>query len=160
MLKDISGTMDAKGMRFAIVVSRWNEYVTKELCAGAVDELRRHGATDIEVVQVPGTWEIPVAVQALLRRERESRPHAVVALGCILQGATNHAALLAGDVASALMNIQVESGMPVTWGILTPDNPEQAVERSGMKLGNKGREAALAALEMVDVLRKIDPATG
>lgn len=147
--------MDAKGTRFAIVVSRWNEFITKELLAGALNEFERHGAKNVEVIHVPGTWEIPVAVQCLLNRTGSTRPQAVAALGCILQGATTHAALLAGDVAAALMRIQVENSVPVTWGVLTPENPEQAVERSGMKLGNKGREAALAAIEMADVLRQI-----
>lgn len=150
--------MNATNCRFAVVVSRWNEFITKELLAGALDELDRHDAKGVEVVHVPGTWEIPVAVQALLNRPDSSRPHGVVALGCILQGATSHAALLAGDVSSALMRIQTESGVPVTWGVLTPENQEQALERSGLKLGNKGREAALAAIEMVDVVRKIEKA--
>ncbi|HRK21937.1 MAG TPA: 6,7-dimethyl-8-ribityllumazine synthase, partial [Fimbriimonadaceae bacterium] len=131
--------MSASGRRFAVVVSRWNELITKELLAGAMDELQRHDAKSIEVVHVPGTWEIPVAVQALLARPASNRPHGVVALGCILQGATSHAALLAADVSSALMRIQTDSGVPVTWGVLTPENQEQALERSGLKLGNKGR---------------------
>lgn len=147
--------MDAKTGRFAVVVSRWNELITKELLAGALDEFERHGTNSVEVVHVPGTWEIPVAVQALLNRKDNSRPVGIVALGCILQGATSHAALLAGDVSSALMRIQTDSGIPVTWGVLTPQNQEQALERSGLKLGNKGREAALAAIEMADVVRKI-----
>lgn len=147
--------MDASKGRFAIIVSRWNELVTKQLLEGAIDEFSRHGAKEVEVVHVPGTWEIPVAAKALLARPANSRPTAVVALGCILQGATTHAALLGGDVSGALMGLQVDTGVPIAWGVLTPENQEQALERSGMKMGNKGREAALAAIEMASVVEKI-----
>lgn len=146
--------MDAKGKRIAVVVSRWNELITKELLEGAVDEIERHGAS-AEVVHVPGTWEIPVAAKALLDRAEAKRPHGIVALGCILQGQTPHAKLLGGDVGSALMGLQVSSGVPIGWGILTPDTQEQALERAGLKMGNKGREAALATLEMVSVTSQI-----
>jgi len=146
--------MDAKGKRIAVVVSRWNELITKELLEGAVDEIERHGAS-AEVVHVPGTWEIPVAAKALLDRAEAKRPHGIVALGCILQGQTPHAKLLGGDVGSALMGLQVSSGVPIGWGILTPDTQEQALERAGLKMGNKGREAALATMEMVSVTSQI-----
>lgn len=145
--------MDASGKRFAIVVSRWNELVTKELLEGALNELKRHGAEDVEVIHTPGTWEIPVAAKCLLTRP--NRPDAVIALGCILQGQTPHAKLLGADVGGALMGLQVETGVPIAWGVLTPDSQEQALERSGMKFGNKGREAAVAAIEMVSVLGQI-----
>lgn len=148
------GQMDAKGKRFAVVVSRWNELVTKELLEGAVETLTQHGEPVIEVISVPGTWEIPVAVRALFERN-ENRPDGVVALGCILQGQTTHAQLLSGDVSSALMSMQVATGIPVAWGILTPDTPEQALDRAGMKHGNKGREAALAAIEMSALVARI-----
>lgn len=142
--------MNAGGKRFTIVVSRWNELVTKQLLEGALDELEVHGAENVEVVHVPGTWEMPVAIAALLKRE--NRPDAVVALGCILQGQTTHAKLLGADVGSALMSLQTEYGVPISWGVLTPDTMEQALERAGMKHGNKGREAALAAIEMASLL--------
>lgn len=147
--------MDAKGKRFAIVVSRWNELITKELLAGALDELAAHGEPEVEVLHVPGTWEIPVTVKALLDRPENRRPHGVIALGCILQGQTPHAKLLGADVGAALMSLQTQSGLPVAWGILTPDTQEQALERSGLKFGNKGREAALAAVEMASLLDKL-----
>lgn len=147
--------MDARGRRFAILVSRWNELVTKQLLDGALDELARHGDPEVEVVHVPGTWEMPLAARTLLDRPDTTRPDAIVALGCIMQGATTHAQLLAGDVAGNLMRIQVERGVPIAWGILTPDNQEQALERAGMKIGNKGREAALAAVEMASLLENI-----
>jgi 6,7-dimethyl-8-ribityllumazine synthase len=150
----IEGQMDAKGKRIAIIVSRWNELITKELLDGALETLRRHGEPEIDVVHVPGTWEIPVAASALVKRSK-GRPDAIIALGCILQGQTAHAQLLGGDVGSALMGLQVESGVPIAWGVLTPDTQEQALERAGLKHGNKGREAAMAALEMVSVIDQI-----
>lgn len=146
--------MDAKGKRFAVIVSRWNELITKELLEGALEALRRHGDPAVEVVHVPGTWEIPVAARAMLSR-KANRPNAIVALGCILQGQTPHAKLLSSDVGAALMGMQVESGVPIAWGVLTPDTQEQALERAGLKHGNKGREAALAAIEMASIVEKI-----
>jgi 6,7-dimethyl-8-ribityllumazine synthase len=152
-IRTIDGKMESKGRRFAVVVARWNELVTKELLEGAVDELGRFGVTDITVVKVPGTWEIPVAVRALVTGAK--KPDGVVALGCILQGQTMHGKLLSGDVSSALMGLQREHGVPIGWGILTPDTQEQALDRSGIKMGNKGREAAAAAVEMASVLAQL-----
>jgi len=149
-MRVIEGQMNAAGRRIAVVVSRWNELITKELLEGAVETLTRHGNPEIEVVHVPGTWEIPVAVKALLSRPNNA-PDGVVALGCILQGQTTHARLLGGDVGSALMSMQVEYGKPIAWGILTPDTAEQALDRAGLKHGNKGREAASAVIETLSV---------
>ncbi len=146
-MNQISGQSSAKGKKIAIVVSRWNELITKALLEGATDTLSSAGVTEITVVHVPGTWEIPIITQKLLANH-----DGVVALGCILQGATTHAALLAGDVSGALMNLQIQTGKPITWGILTPENQEQALERAGMKLGNKGREAAAALVEVLSIL--------
>lgn len=150
---DVGSAESAGAVRVAVVTSRWNELVTRELRAGADSELGRAGAI-VEHFEVPGTWEIPVAVRALLSRTR-NRPDAVVALGCILQGETPHARLLGSDVGGALMGLQVETGVPIAWGVLTPDSLEQALDRAGMKHGNKGREAAQAALEMVRLLEAI-----
>ena len=147
--------MDAKSLRIAVVVSRWNELITKELLAGASDELERHGASSIHVVHVPGAWEVPAAAKALIDLSAGERPDAIVALGCILQGETPHARLLSIDVAAGLMNLQIQSGIPISWGILTPDTHEQALERSGLKLGNKGREAAQAAIEMANLIKAL-----
>jgi 6,7-dimethyl-8-ribityllumazine synthase len=147
--------MSAEGLRFAVLASRWNELVTKELLEGALDELARHGAKDVEIVHVPGTWEVPSAAAALVGRKGSDRPDAVVALGCILQGETPHARLLAVDVSYGLMSLQIGSGVPIAWGILTPETMEQAWDRSGLKLGNKGREAALAAIEMANLVREL-----
>jgi 6,7-dimethyl-8-ribityllumazine synthase len=143
--------MDASGKRFAVVVSRWNELITKALLEGALDELGRHGAEAVEVVHVPGSWEIPAAAATLAELPAETRPNAIIALGCILQGATVHAQILAGDVANELMRLQTDRGVPIAWGVLTPVDMEQAKERAGLKFGNKGREAALAAIEMASV---------
>jgi 6,7-dimethyl-8-ribityllumazine synthase len=146
--------MDASGKRFAIVVSRWNELITKELLAGALDELGRFGNPEVEIVHVPGTWEMPPVVKGLLARA-DGRPDAVIALGCILQGQTPHAKLLGGDVGGSLMGLQVEYGVPIAWGVLTPDTQEQGLDRAGLKFGNKGREAAQAAVELASVLEQL-----
>lgn len=151
-MKTIDSKMDVSGRKIGIVVCRWNEYVNKMLLDGALDELKKHGDPEVVVVKVPGTWELPVAAQALIQDELVD---AVVALGTVLQGATAHADMLAEDVSSALTWMQVEYRTPIAWGVLTPENQEQAIERAGMKLGNKGREAALAAIEMVGVLSAV-----
>ncbi len=145
--------MDASGKKVAIVVSRWNELVTKELLAGALDELARFGNPEVIVIHVPGTWEMPVAVKSLLAGP--NKPDAVLALGCILQGQTPHAKLLGGDVGGALMSLQVEYKTPIAWGVLTPDTQDQAIDRSGMKFGNKGREAAQAAIELISIVDQV-----
>jgi 6,7-dimethyl-8-ribityllumazine synthase len=146
-------TMNSGGRRIAIVVSRWNEIVTKQLVEGALDELGRYGLPLVEVIHVPGTWEIPPAIKKLVTSENP--PEAVIALGCVLQGQTAHAQLLGADVGSALMSLQVDSQVPIAWGILTPETLEQAFDRSGAKHGNKGREAAQAALEMAGLLEQL-----
>ena len=145
--------MDAAGKKFAILVSRWNELITKELLAGALDELKRHGDPEVTVIEVPGTWEMPPVAAKLLRSS--SRPDALIALGCILQGQTPHAKLLGGDVGGALMSLQTEFAVPIAWGVLTPDTQDQAFDRAGLKVGNKGREAALAAIELLSVLEQL-----
>src|SRR5689334_7608425 len=119
--------MDASGKKFAIVVSRWNEFVTKQLLEGALDELERHGAAEPKVIHVPGTWEMPAAVAKLVKGK--DHPDAIIALGCILQGETPHAKLLGGEVSGALMGLQTSSGVPIAWGVLTPDTAEQAIDR-------------------------------
>lgn len=149
-MQAIEAPMDASGMRFGIVVGRWNEFVTKQLLEGALETLKAHGNPEVLVAHVPGAWEIPLAVKSMIENRQV---HAVVTLGCILQGATPHAAFLAGDVGSALMGLQMSSGVPISWGILTPDTAEQALERAGLKMGNKGREAAAAAVASATLLR-------
>ncbi len=133
-----------------MVVAQWNELVTKALLDGAIETLEQAGSAEITVVTVAGAWEVPIVTQRLLDSH-----DGVVALGCILQGATTHASMLAADVSSALMKLQLKYKKPVSWGILTPENQEQALERAGMKLGNKGREAASALVGALSVLDQI-----
>lgn len=152
---EYSGRLQAGDGRFGIVVSRFNESITRQLLAGARDCLIRHGVADdaIEAVWVPGAWEIPVAVRALARSGRFS---AVLALGAVIRGATPHFEYVAGGVASGVGSVGLETGVPAIFGVLTTDSIEQALERAGTKAGNKGWDAALAALEMVDVLAQIE----
>ncbi|MBS1724892.1 MAG: 6,7-dimethyl-8-ribityllumazine synthase [Armatimonadetes bacterium] len=151
-MKVLQGDWNAQGLRIGVIVSRWNELVTRLLLDGALDQLRLCGGPEVTVVEVPGTWEVPPAAATLAESKSVD---GIVALGCILQGATPHAQMLATDVSSALMELQTRTGVPIAWGVLTPETQEQALERAGMKLGNKGREAALACVEMVKVLRKL-----
>ncbi|MDI9634647.1 6,7-dimethyl-8-ribityllumazine synthase [Geitlerinema splendidum] len=146
----VNGKADITGKKVGIVVAKWNELVTKALLEGALDTLQSCGNPEVVVVHVPGTWEIPVVAKNLL-----NTCDGLVALGCIIQGATTHAALLASDVSSALARLQMESGKPITWGVLTPENQEQALDRAGLKLGNKGREAASALVETLSVLDQL-----
>lgn len=147
-MEERQGQKSAQGRTLGVVVSRWNELITKELLEGALDELRSMGDPKVIVAKVPGAWEVPVAAKSLLDRGCEG----VACLGCIIQGETSHAGQLAGDVSSALMSLQMSTGKPVAWGILTPENQEQALDRSGLKVGHKGREAASALVEMVSLL--------
>lgn len=151
-MDQIQGSLCGKGRKIGIIVSRWNELVTKQLLEGALDQLKLCGDPEVLVVHVPGTWELPFAAQVMVK---EGVVEGIVALGCILQGATPHAQMLASDVSSALMTLQNETSIPIGWGVLTPETQEQAYERAGLKLGNKGREAAMACLEMVSLVEQI-----
>ena len=153
-MKIYEGVLDAKGRKFGIVVSRFNSFFTEQLLKGAEDCLVRHGAAagDIAAVRVPGAAEIPLAAQRLAK---SGKFDAVIALGCVIQGATPHAGLINAEVAKALTQIGLDNGVPVVSGLIAADNIEQAVERSGTKAGNKGWDAAAAAIEMVSVIGKI-----
>ncbi|MCL1909744.1 MAG: 6,7-dimethyl-8-ribityllumazine synthase [Kiritimatiellaeota bacterium] len=153
-MKIHEGVLDAKGRKFGLVVSRFNSLFTEQLLKGAEDCLVRHGAAaaDIAAVRVPGAAEIPLAAQRLAK---SGKFDAVVALGCVIQGATPHAGLINAEVAKALTQIGLETGVPVVSGLIAADSIEQAVERSGTKAGNKGWDAAAAAIEMVSVMGKI-----
>jgi 6,7-dimethyl-8-ribityllumazine synthase len=148
------GKLVADGLRFGIVASRWNSFITEKMLAGAVDALKRHGAADgqIEIARVPGTWEIPIAVQKMANAKGYD---AVIAIGCLIRGATPHFEYLAGEVTGGLGNIALQSGVPVTYGVITVENLEQAIERAGSKAGNKGAEAAVAAIEMANLMREM-----
>jgi 6,7-dimethyl-8-ribityllumazine synthase len=151
MPQEIHGNLEAGGRRFAIVVSRFNEFFTRRLKDGAVDALLRHGAAekDIRVVWVPGTFELPLAVQRLAETKQF---HAVIGLGLVLRGETSHHEHVAGVAIRSIARTALTTGIPCPLGIVTADTLEQAVERAGGKQGNRGWEAALAAMEMVSVL--------
>lgn len=152
---EYNGKLQAGDGRFGIVVSRFNDSITRPLLAGARDCLVRHGVPDdhIEAVWVPGAWEIPLAVRGLVRTGRFS---AVIAIGAVIRGATPHFDYVAGGVANGVASVALDSGVPVIFGVLTTDTIEQALERAGTKAGNKGWDAALAALEMADVLAQLE----
>lgn len=150
--KVLEGALSAGGLSIGIVVSRWNEFITRELLAGALDALRRHGADEkrITVAYVPGSFEIPIAVQALAK---SGRYDGLVALGCVIRGATTHYDHIAGTVASGLQGASLATDIPVAFGVLTVESIEQAIERAGSKAGNKGAEAALVAVEMANLVK-------
>lgn len=147
----VEGSLLAQGLKFAIVASRFNEVVAARLIDGAVDALRRHGASDsdIRVVRVPGSFEIPLAAHRLASSKKFS---AVVCLGALVRGETPHFEYLAGVVCKGVARASHDSGVPVIFGVLTTDTLEQAIERAGGKAGNKGWDAALAAIEMANLL--------
>ena len=144
---------DAKG-RFGLVAGRFNDFITERLVAGARDSLRRHGVADddIDCVWVPGAFEIPAAARAMLQG---GEYRAVIALGCVIRGATPHFDYVAGQCASGIARLNVEQAVPVIFGVLTTDTIEQAIERAGTKAGNKGSEAALTALEMAGLMHRL-----
>lgn len=154
-MKEIQGGMVVEKARFAVLVTRFNAFLTERLLEAAVDTLKRHGASvsDIDVIRVPGAWELPVTAR---HAAAGGRYDAIIALGCVIRGATPHFDYVCGECARGLGRVSDETGLPVSFGVLTVDTIEQGVERSGTKAGNKGVEAASAAIEMVNVLRRID----
>lgn len=152
--KVYEGALTAEGMRFGIVCARFNDFFTSRLLDGAVDAIVRHGgdAARVSVAYVPGSYEVPFAVKKMLQTGAFD---AVIALGVVIQGATPHAGYINSEVAKGLAQLGMEFGIPVTYGMVTADNLDQAVERSGCKAGNKGVDAALAAIEMVNLTRSI-----
>ncbi len=152
-MSHIEGNLSAQGLRFAIVVSRYNELITDRLKEGAVQTLLRHGATPdaIDVYAVPGSWEIPVIARECAHSNEYD---AVICLGAVLQGETSHAQHISSAVCSALMQLMMETGKPIALGILTDATFEQGLARAGGKMGNKGSEAALSAIEMATLIRK------
>lgn len=151
----LSGDLAARaGSRFGIVVGRFNGFISERLLAAAIDTLRRHGVaeSDITVAWVPGAFELPLAAKRLAA---SGRIDALIALGCVIRGATPHFDFVAGECAKGLSSVALGSGLPVAFGVLTVDSIEQAIERAGTKAGNKGADAALSALEMVNLLAAI-----
>jgi len=154
-VKTTEGDLVVRDARFTIVASRFNDFIVESLIKGAVDCLGRHGAneTDIELVRVPGAYEMPLAVDKVAAQRNCD---GIVALGAVIRGATPHFDYVAGECTSGLAAVSRQHGMPIGIGVLTTDTIEQAIERAGTKAGNKGEEAALAVIEMVNLLRKLD----
>ena len=154
-IKVTQGDLLARDLRFALVASRFNDSIVENLVRGAIDTLLRHGASEkqIELIRVPGAFDLPLVAR---RAAASRRFDAVVALGAVIRGATPHFDLVAGQCAAGLARASEDTGIPVAFGVLTTDTIEQAVERSGNKAGNKGVDAALAALELANLLRRMD----
>ena len=154
MARVIEGSNLSEGLRIGIVVSRFNEFVTKAMLDGALNELRRGGVSDaaLTVVWIPGAYEIPLACQNMIQSESVD---ALVAIGCVIRGETTHYEHIAQSVTDGIQKVSLEHGIPIGFGVLTVENMAQAIERAGGKLGNKGRDAARSALEMVQVLKQL-----
>lgn len=153
-MKVIEGNLIAKGMKFGIVASRFNDFITKELVSGCADTLIRHGAqdADITVTWVPGAFEIPLLAKALAKSKSYD---AVICLGTVIRGSTPHFDYIASEVAKGIAHVSLDASLPVVFGVITADTIEQAIERAGTKDGNKGRDAAVSAIEMANLLKKI-----
>lgn len=154
-IRVIEGDLKARDLKFAIVASRFNEFVVDRLLNGAIDALRRHGASDaqIDIVRVPGAFEMPPVVRKLAASRRYD---AIVALGAVIRGDTPHFQYVAGECASGIARVASDTGVPVGFGVLTVETVEQAIDRAGGKSGDKGADAALAALELANLLRRLD----
>lgn len=154
MVRQIEGHLNAGGFRFALVVSRFNEFISSKLLDGALDALKRHeaGAEDMEIFWVPGAFEIPFAAKILAK---SGRYDAVICLGAVIRGSTPHFEYVASEVAKGIAHVSLETEVPVLFGVITSDTLEQAIERAGTKAGNKGWDAALGAIEMVNLVKKM-----
>jgi len=154
MPKTIEGKLDAKGLKFALVMSRFNDFISARLVDGCMDALVRHGADDknITVVKVPGSFEIPVTAKALAASKKYD---AVIALGAIIRGSTPHFDYVAAEASKGVAQAMLETGVPIAFGVITTDTIEQAIERAGTKSGNKGYAAAMSAIEMARVMTQI-----
>ena len=153
-MKVIQGELQAKGLKFAIIVSRFNDFITGKLLEGAVDGLLRHGAKeeDIEVIKVPGAFEIPLTAKKVASKGSHN---ALICLGTVIRGATPHFDYVAAEVSKGVAAASMETGVPIAFGVLTTDTIEQSVERAGTKSGNKGFDAAMTAIEMAQVFKKL-----
>jgi 6,7-dimethyl-8-ribityllumazine synthase len=152
--KTHEGHLDASGLKFAIVVARFNSFITERLLSGALDALRRSGGQpdDVEVVRVPGSWEMPVVARALVETKRFD---GIICLGCVVRGETAHFDYVAGEAAKGLGQVAAQTGTPVAFGVLTTNTVEQAIDRAGAKSGNKGFDAAMTAIEMANLMKKL-----
>ena len=150
----IEGNLDAKGFRFGLIVSRFNSFICDRLLEGALDTLVRHGADEkqLSVVRVPGAFEIPLAAKKMAASDKYD---AVICLGAVIRGGTPHFEYVSSEVTKGVASVSLESGLPISFGVLTTDSVEQAIERAGTKAGNKGTEAAMSAIEMVNLMGAI-----
>jgi 6,7-dimethyl-8-ribityllumazine synthase len=153
-MKTFEGELQAKGLKFAIIVSRFNDFIGSKLLDGAVDALTRHGASEqnIEVIKVPGAYEIPLAAKKVASKKKHD---AVICLGAIIRGATPHFDYVAAEASKGIAQASLETGIPIAFGVLTTDTIEQAVERAGSKSGNKGWDCAMVAIEMAQLFKKL-----
>ena len=151
MVKMIEGQLDAKGKKFGLIVSRFNEFISKELLDGAIDCLKRHGAKDddIDIIWVPGAFEMPLLAKKMANAKKYN---ALICLGAIIKGGTPHFDYVASESSKGIANVSLEEEIPVIFGVLTTDDIEQAIERAGTKAGNKGWQAAIHAIEMADLV--------
>jgi 6,7-dimethyl-8-ribityllumazine synthase len=154
MTKTIEGKLMAKGLKFGIVLSRFNNFISDRLLEGALDALRRSGAEegDCSVVRVPGSFEIPLATKKMAK---SGRYDALICLGCVIRGATPHFEYIATEVTKGIASITLESEVPISFGVLITDTIEQAIERAGSKVGNKGFDAAMSAIEMANLMKEM-----
>lgn len=150
----VEGNLDASGLKFAVLCARFNSVITDRLLAGALDALKRSGAAAdaVEIIKVPGSWELPVVAKAIATRKQHD---AIIALGAVIRGDTPHFDHVAGQAASGLAAVQMDTGIPVAFGVLTTHTMEQAIDRAGGKSGNKGYDAAITAIEMASLLRRL-----
>lgn len=154
MAKFIEGKISGQGLKFALVVSRFNDFISDRLLQGALDALLRHGSkeADIHVVKVPGSFEIPMVARKLALGKKY---HAVICLGAIIRGATSHFEYICSEVSKGVATVGLETGIPTIFGVITADTLEQAIERAGTKSGNKGWNAAMAAMEMANLIKQL-----
>ncbi|MCS6884865.1 MAG: 6,7-dimethyl-8-ribityllumazine synthase [Acidobacteriota bacterium] len=154
MPREVNGLLSAKGFKFALIASRWNDFVVSRLIAGAVDALTRLGAAeeDLTIYRVPGSFEIPLTCKKLAE---SGKYDAIVCLGAIIRGETPHFDYIAAEVTKGIAQVSLDTGIPVTYGVITADTVEQAIDRAGMKAGNKGFEAAMSAVELVNLYLKL-----
>ncbi|HDH05279.1 MAG TPA: 6,7-dimethyl-8-ribityllumazine synthase [Nitrospirae bacterium] len=153
-MKKYEGDLQAKGLKFAIIISRFNEFITGKLLDGAVDALVRHGASEqnIDIIKVPGSFELPLTAKIIAGKKSCD---AVICLGTVIRGATPHFDYVAAEAAKGIATASMDTGVPIAFGVLTTDTIEQAIERAGTKSGNKGWDAALVAIEMAQLFKKI-----
>lgn len=153
-MKIIEGELQAKGLKFAVIVSRFNDFICSKLLDGAIDALTRHGASEqnIEIIKVPGAFEIPLVAKKVSSQKKHD---ALICLGAIIRGATPHFDYVAAEASKGIAQASLDSGIPIAFGVLTTDTIEQAVERAGTKSGNKGWDCAMVAIEMAQLFKKL-----